>query len=63
MGSSTRNKYPRGKKILENNISNGTISSNGTGIGNILKDLFYPEKGYQNQERHYKKKYILTNVI
>lgn len=45
LGSSTRNKYPRGEKILENNISNGTISSNGTGIGNLLKDLFYPEKG------------------
>ena len=45
LGSSTRNKYQRGKKLLENNISNGTISSNGTGIGNLLKDLFYPEKG------------------
>ena len=45
LGSSTRNKYPRGKRLLENKISNGIISSNGTGIGNLLKDLFYPEKG------------------
>ena len=42
---STRNKYSRGKKLLENKISDGLISSNGNGIGNLLKDLFYPEKG------------------
>lgn len=45
LGSSTRNKYSRGKKLLENKISDGLISSNGNGIGNLLKDLFYPEKG------------------
>ena len=45
LGSSTRNKYSRGKKLLENKISGGLISSNGNGIGNLLKDLFYPEKG------------------
>ena len=45
LGSSTRNKYLRGKKLLENKVSDGTIDSNGNGIGNLLKDLFYPEKG------------------
>lgn len=45
LGSSTRNKYSRDKKLLENKISDGLISSNGNGIGNLLKDLFYPEKG------------------
>lgn len=45
MGSSTRNKYPRGNKILQQKISEGIISSNGNGIGNILNDLFFPSKG------------------
>ena len=45
MGSSTRNKYPRGNKILQQKISEGRISSNGNGIGNILNDLFFPSKG------------------
>lgn len=45
MGSSTRNKYPRGNKILQQKISEGIISSSGNGIGNILKDLFFPSQG------------------
>lgn len=45
MGSSTRNKYPRGNKILQQKISEGIISSNGNGIGNILNDLFFSSKG------------------
>lgn len=45
MGSSTRNKYPRGNKILQQKISEGIISSSGNGIGNILNDLFFPSKG------------------
>ena len=45
MGSSTRNKYPRGNKILQQKISEGIISSSGNGIGNILNDLFFPTKG------------------
>lgn len=45
MGSSTRNKYSRGNKILQQKISEGIISSNGNGIGNILNDLFFPSKG------------------
>lgn len=45
MGSSTRNKYSRGNKILQQKISEGKISSSGNGIGNILNDLFFPSKG------------------
>ena len=41
MGSSTRNKYPRGNKILQQKISEGIISSNGNGIGNIA---LFPRK-------------------
>lgn len=45
MGSSTRNKYGRGNKLINEGISNGTIGSNCTGIGDLLKDLMYPERG------------------
>ena len=51
MGSSTRNKYPRGNKILQQKISEGIISSNGNGIGNILNDLFFPSKGVSNPRK------------
>ncbi len=45
MGSSTRNKYSRGNKLLQKNFSDGKIGANGSGIGNILNDLFFPTKG------------------
>lgn len=51
MGSSTRNKYPRGNKIIQQKISEGIINSSGSGIGSILNDLFFPSKGVSKPRR------------
>ncbi len=45
MGSSTRNKNDRAKSKILDAISNNLISSNGSGIGNILQELVYPKNG------------------
>ena len=45
MGSSTRNSYPRSKKVISQGIEEGNISLNGTGLEKLLSKLIFPKKG------------------
>lgn len=60
MGSSTRNKYSRGNKILKQKISEGKISSSGNGIGNVLNDIFFPSKGISKPRKVLQEKIYST---
>lgn len=45
MGSSTRNKSIRAKKIISGGIDKGTIGSSGQGIGNLISELINSQGG------------------
>lgn len=60
MGSSTRNKYIRSSKLILQGISDGKITVTGSGIGSIMKDVFFSSKGISQprktlQEKLYSK--------
>ena len=63
MGSSTRNKYGRGNRLINEGISNGTIGSNCTGIGDLLKDLMYPERGLSKPRSFLQSKLYSTECV
>ena len=45
MGTSSKKVYPRSNKLVNDNISNGNIQSNGSGISSIIPDLLFPKNG------------------
>ena len=45
MGSSTRNSYKRSDRIIKQEIENGVINEDGSGLGELLAKLIFPKKG------------------